>query len=360
MGEPTARELALQALDRIADPRTGRGLVAAGEVKGLVIAEGKAGFMLEVPAEAAALYGPVREAAERALAELPGVTTARVALTAEAPTAKRGGAGLSPAALEQGRPKAPVPSARPDHVKAVLAVASGKGGVGKSTVAVNLACAFARLGLRAGLLDADVYGPSAPLMMGLSDAPRHEDGRLVPLEAWGVRVMSVGFLVGADQALVWRGPMASQALTQMLTQTRWGTQAEPLDVLVVDLPPGTGDVQLTLVQKTPLDGVVIVSTPQKAALADARRAHAMFGKTGTPVWGLIENMSGEVFGRGGARAEAERLGVDFLGELALDPVLREGGDAGRPVAACADDGSAEAFAAIGRRLTARLAGSPAV
>lgn len=354
MGEPPLRELALQALDRIVDPRTGRGLVASGEVKGLIVAEGKAGFMLEVPADVAAVYGPVREAAERALAELPGVTIARVALTAEAPAANRRGASLSPAALEQGRAKAPVPTDRPEHVRAVLAVASGKGGVGKSTVAVNLACAFARMGLRAGLLDADVYGPSAPLMMGVSDAPRHEDGRLLPLEAWGVKVISVGFLVGADQALVWRGPMASQALTQMLTQTRWGTEAEPLDVLVVDLPPGTGDVQLTLVQKTPIDGAVIVSTPQEAALADARRAHAMFGKSETPVWGLIENMSGEVFGRGGARAEAERLGVAFLGELPLDAALREGGDAGRPVAASDAGPSAGPLAEIAEALAKRL------
>ena len=357
MGDGNDKDFALQALDRIIDPKSGQGLAQAGLVKGLVVAQGKAGFMLEVAPEDANLYGPVREAAEAALKGLPGIDTARVALTAEATAPRARGARLSPAAIEQGRAKAPVPTDRPEHVRTVLAVASGKGGVGKSTVAVNLACAFAAQGLRAGLLDADVYGPSAPLMMGLSDAPRHEDGRLVPLEAWGVKVMSVGFLVGADQALVWRGPMASQALTQMLTQSRWGTEAEPLDVLVVDLPPGTGDVQLTLVQKTPIDGAVIVSTPQEAALADARRARAMFGKTGTPVWGLIENMSGEVFGRGGAKAEAERLGAPFLGELPLDPALRLGGDAGRPVAAVERAApSSQAFTSIARTLATRFAG----
>ncbi len=355
MADLTEKELALKALEQVIDPKSGAGLVEAGLVRGLIVAQGKAGFMLEVPPQDVQLYGPVREAAEAALKGLPGIDTARVALTTEAPQAKPRGARLSSAAIEQGRAKAPVPTDRPEHVKAVLAVASGKGGVGKSTVSVNLACALAAQGLRVGLLDADVYGPSAPLMMGLSEAPRHEDGRLVPLDAWGVKVMSVGFLVGADQALVWRGPMASQALTQMLTQSRWGTEAEPLDVLVVDLPPGTGDVQLTLVQKTPIDGVVIVSTPQEAALADARRAHAMFGKTGTPVWGLIENMTGEIFGRGGAKAEAERLGVPFLGELPLDAALREGGDAGRPVSAtAADTVSAQAFATIARVLAERL------
>ncbi|WP_296817929.1 Mrp/NBP35 family ATP-binding protein [Brevundimonas sp.] len=355
MGEPADKNIALEALNEIKDPRSGRGLADAGEVKGLIVSGGKAGFMLEVPGDAVATYGPVREAAEAALRALPGIETVRVVLTAETAKPQRG-ARLSSEAMDQGRPKAPVPTDRPEHVRAVLAVASGKGGVGKSTVAVNLACAFSAQGLRVGLLDADVYGPSAPLMMGLSEAPRHEDGRLVPLEAWGVKVMSVGFLVGADQALIWRGPMASQALTQMLTQTRWGTDAEPLDVLVVDLPPGTGDVQLTLVQKTPIDGVVIVSTPQEAALADARRAHAMFGKTGTPVWGLIENMAGDVFGRGGAQAEAERLGAPFLGELPLNPAIRQGGDAGRPVAAERETASAHAFDSIARTLAVRLAG----
>lgn len=254
-------------------------------------------------------------------------------LTAEQPTTRpKRGAGLSKAALDQGRPPAPVATDRPEHVRRVIAVASGKGGVGKSTVAVNLAAALAARGLSVGLLDADVYGPSIPLMLGLKGSPQHDGERLVPLEGHGIKAMSTGLLVGADRAMVWRGPMASQALTQMLTQTRWGSADQPLDVLIVDLPPGTGDVQLTLVQKTPIDAVVVVSTPQEAALADARRAVAMFGKTGTPVLGLIENMSGPVFGQGGAEHEAARLGVDFLGSIPLEAAVREGGDSGRPVA----------------------------
>ncbi len=236
---------------------------------------------------------------------------------------------------------------RPAHVRRVLAVASGKGGVGKSTVAVNLACALAARGLRVGMLDADVYGPSLPTMLGLSGQPDYEDGALIPHEAWGLKAMSVGLLTKADDAMIWRGPMASQALTQMLTQTRWGSEAAPLDVLVVDLPPGTGDVQLTLIQKTPLDGAVIVSTPQEVALADARRAYRLFQKVETPVLGLIENMSGSVFGTGGARAEAKRLGIDFLGDLPLSQALREGGDVGQPLVATDPEGEVgRAFKAI--------------
>ena len=296
-----------------------------------MVERGRAGFVIEAPADKARIYAPVRDEAEVVLKTLTEIERAHVVLTAEQPAARPRGASLSRAALDQGRPKAPVATDRPDHVRRVIAVASGKGGVGKSTVAVNLAVALAVRGLRTGLLDADVYGPSAPLMLGLSGSPQHDGERLVPLEAHGVKAMSTGLLVGADQAMVWRGPMASQALTQMLTQTRWGTAEEPLDVLVVDLPPGTGDVQLTLVQKTPIDGAIVVSTPQEAALADARRAVAMFSKTGTPIIGLVENMSGPVFGQGGGEREASRLGVPFLGSVPLEPGVREGGDSGRPV-----------------------------
>lgn len=313
----------------------------------------RAGFVIEAPADQVAAYATVRDEAERVLKALPGIERVHVVLTAEQPAAKPRGASLSKAAVEQGRPRAPVATDRPEHVLRVIAVASGKGGVGKSTVASNLAVALAQRGLRAGLLDADVYGPSAPLMLGLAGAPKHDGERLVPLEAHGVKAMSTGLLVGADQAMVWRGPMASQALTQMLTQTRWGTAEAPLDVLVVDLPPGTGDVQLTLVQKTPIDGVVVVSTPQEAALADARRAVAMFGKTGTPVLGLVENMSGPVFGEGGARREAERLGVPFLGSVPLVASVRQGGDAGRPVVLSDPDSEAAAVLAA---LAAVIAG----
>ena len=236
---------------------------------------------------------------------------------------------------------------RPAHVRRVLAVASGKGGVGKSTVAVNLAAALSAQGLSVGVLDADVYGPSLPTMLGLSGQPAYEDGAIVPHEAHGLKAMSVGLLTKADDAMIWRGPMASQAITQMLGQTRWGTAETPLDVLVVDLPPGTGDVQLTLIQKTPLDGAVIVTTPQEVALADARRAHTLFQRVGVPTLGLIENMSGPVFGRDGGEAEAARLSIPFLGDLPLDAALREAGDAGRPLVVGHPDGEiARRFAEV--------------
>lgn len=341
MSEDTRRAAAITALNAVMDPKSGQGIHAAGLVKGLVVGDDRAGFALEVPSSEVETYAPVRTAAEAALRALPGIEKVHVILTAEqTPTRPRRGAGLSQQALEQGRPPAPVATERPDHVRRVIAVASGKGGVGKSTVATNLAVALARSGLRVGLLDADVYGPSAPLMLGLDGAPQHDGERLVPPEAHGVKAMSTGLLVGADRAMVWRGPMASQALTQMLTQTRWGTAEAPLDVLIVDLPPGTGDVQLTLVQKTPIDGVVVVTTPQEAALADARRAVAMFGKTGTPIIGLIENMSGEIFGSGGGHQEAERLGIRFLGSVPLAASVRKGGDTGAPVVVSDPDSDA--------------------
>jgi ATP-binding protein involved in chromosome partitioning len=344
------RAAVIAVLDAVLDPKSGQGLMASGVAKGLMVAEDRAGFVIEVASSDTVLYASVRDAAEAALKAMPGMAKVSVILTAEtAPAAAppRRGASLSPAAVEQGRPKAPVPTDRPAHVRRVLAVASGKGGVGKSTVAVNLAAALAARGLSIGVLDADVYGPSLPTMLGLSGKPDYVDGAIVPHEAFGLKAMSVGLLTKADDAMIWRGPMASQALTQMLTQTRWGTDTAPLDVLVVDMPPGTGDVQLTLIQKTPLDGVVIVSTPQEVALADARRAHTMFAKVGVPTLGLIENMSGDVFGRGGAEAEAGRLGVTYLGDLPLDAAIREGGDAGRPVVIASPDGvAADRFAAV--------------
>ncbi len=350
------RAAVLSVLDTVIDPRSGQGLASVGLVQGLVVGEDRAGFVLEVPATDAALYAPVREAAEAALKAMPGMARVSVVLTAEAVAAPpRRTASLSKAATDQGRPRAPVPTERPAHVRRVLAVASGKGGVGKSTVAVNLAAALAARGLSIGLLDADVYGPSAPTMLGLSGQPAYEDGAIVPHLAHGLKAMSVGLLTKADDAMIWRGPMASQAITQMLTQTRWGTEAAPLDVLVVDLPPGTGDVQLTLIQKTPLDGAVIVSTPQEVALADARRAHTLFQKVGVPTLGLIENMSGDVFGRGGAEAEAKRLDVPFLGDLPLDAAVRVAGDAGRPLTDEAPGSdTARAFAAIAQRVAGGL------
>ena len=359
---PLDRARVLAALDTVIDPKSGKGLAAAGLVQGLTVAAAadgvRAGFVIEAPARETALYGPVRDAAEAALKALPGMARVSVVLTAEAvqkPAFPRRSAGLSPQAVHQIRPGAPVPTDRPAHVRRVLAVASGKGGVGKSTVAANLAAALAARGLSVGILDADVYGPSMPTMLGVSGKPEYRDDRMEPHLAHGLKVMSIGLLTQAHDAMVWRGPMASQALTQMLGQTRWGTEERPLDVLVVDLPPGTGDVQLTLIQKTPLDGAVIVSTPQEVALADARRAHVLFQKVGVPTLGLIENMSGEVFGRGGAEAEAERLGVPFLGDLPLDAGLREAGDAGRPLVSSEPDGVvARRFAVIAARVADML------
>ncbi len=351
------RETVLAALDALRDPKTGQGLVAAGLVQGLVVAEDRAGFVMEVAAGDTALYAPIRDAAEAALKALPGMAKVAVVLTAEtAPAASPGRrASLSPQAVDQGRPKAPVATDRPAHVRRVLAVASGKGGVGKSTVAVNLAAAFAARGLSTGILDADVYGPSIPTMLGVSGKPEYHDGMMEPHVAHGLKAMSVGLLTQASDAMIWRGPMASQALTQMLTQTRWGREDAPLDILVVDLPPGTGDVQLTLIQKTPLDGAVIVTTPQEVALADARRAHTLFEKVGVPTLGLIENMSGDVFGRGGGEAEAGRLGVPCLGDLPLDAALRQGGDAGVPIVVDDPDGEIAArFAGFAAALTKKL------
>ena len=350
------RASVIAALDAIIDPKTGQGLVAAGLVQGLTVAEDRAGFVMEVPTAEAALYAPIRDAAEAALKALPGMARVSVVLSAEAITARKPRrASLSPQAVDQTRPKAPVPTDRPAHVRRVLAIASGKGGVGKSTVAVNLAAAFAGRGLSVGLLDADVYGPSMPTMLGISGQPEYRDSRIQPHVAHGLKAMSVGLLTKADDAMIWRGPMASQALTQMLTQTAWGTEDAPLDILVVDLPPGTGDVQLTLIQKTPLDGAVIVSTPQEVALADARRAHRLFEKVGVPTLGLIENMTGPVFGQGGARAEAGRLSIPFLGDLPLDAAFREGGDAGLPAVLGLPDGDlADRFCAIAAALAQKL------
>ncbi len=361
------RDAIIIALDQIADPKTGQGLASAGLVRGLTVGEGRAGFMLEVAAADAALYAPVRDAAERALLAVAGVRKAQVVLTAAAKaptpgvTRVRKGAQLAPdpRADTHGMP----PAERLEHVRRVIAVASGKGGVGKSTVAVNLACAFVALGLKTGLLDADVYGPSAPKMLGIDEQPKFEDGKLSPLRVWGLKVMSIGFLVDEASPMIWRGPMASSAMRQMIQDVRWGTAEDPLDVLIVDLPPGTGDIHLTLVQKLAVDGVVIVSTPQEIALIDARRASAMFRKMNPPVpiLGVIENMAFfpdpatgapiPIFGQGGARSEAERLGVPFLGEIPIDIALRKGADEGRPlVATMPDSAVGRVFAAIATSL----------
>jgi ATP-binding protein involved in chromosome partitioning len=350
------------ALDRITDPVSRQGLVAAGLVQGLVVRNGRAGFMLEVPAANAAAYAPVREAAEKALAALPGIDVAQVVLTAQAAEgATRVRKGASVSEDKQARLVPPPEAEKPAHVKHVIAVASGKGGVGKSTVATNLACAFNAMGLRVGLLDADIYGPSAPRMMGVDGEPSFEDGKLQPLEAHGIKIMSIGFLVDEGKAMIWRGPMASSAVRQMIHDVAWGSETAPLDVLVVDLPPGTGDVQLTLVQKLRIDGVVLVTTPQEIALIDARRAAIMFGKTATPILGLIENMAFfadpstgapiPIFGSGGGVAEAKTLGVPVLAEVPIELAVREGGDGGLPVVlGKPDSAAAQAFAGAAKAL----------
>ena len=358
-----SRAAVLQALDAVKDPKSGQGLAMAGLVRGLTLREGRAGFMLEVKAGEAELYASVRDAAEEALRALPGVKQAQVVLTAEdaapaAPPPRRATVSEDPRAALR-----PAPTAtRPDHVKRIIAVASAKGGVGKSTVAVNLACAFARLGLSAGLMDADIYGPSVPQMMGVSGQPRMTpDKRMIPAEAHGVKATSIGLIVEADSAMIWRGPMASSAVTQLINEVAWGSEAAPLDVLVLDLPPGTGDILLTLSQKIAIDGAVIVSTPQAVALADVRRGAAMFRKVGVAVLGVVENMAYfpdpatgapiEIFGRGGAKAMAAEIGAPFLGELPIDIALREGGDKGAPLTASApESGTAKAFMAMAAAL----------
>jgi ATP-binding protein involved in chromosome partitioning len=362
-----SRTAVLAALDRVRDPKSGQGLASAGLVQGLSLGEGRVGFMLEVPAAEAALYAPVRDAAEQALLGIGGVQKAQVVLTAASTPSARAAPGGRRGASVAPDPRADTagmpPGERLANVHRVIAVASGKGGVGKSTVAANLACAFARLGLRAGLLDADIYGPSAPRMLGVSAQPQFEDGKLNPLQAWGVKVMSIGFLVDEGAPMIWRGPMASSAMRQMIQDVRWGTDAEPLDVLVVDLPPGTGDIHLTLIQKLAVDGVVIVSTPQEIALIDARRASSMFHKMNPPVTilGVVENMAYfpdpstgapiPIFGQGGARTEAARLGAPFLGEVPIDIALRQGGDDGRPLVATEpESATARLFMGIARRL----------
>lgn len=305
----------------------GRGLADAGRVGDIHIAGGTVTLSLTVdPAEAAALE-PARRAAEVALLALAGVEKAYVVLTAE-----RAAGSATPRPAAAGRAIQPVAG-----VSRIVAVASGKGGVGKSTTAVNLALALRARGLAVGLLDADIYGPSIPKLMGVAGKPDLLPGRrLKPLEAHGLKVMSIGFMVDDETPLIWRGPMIDSALTQMLREVAWGD----LDILVVDMPPGTGDAQLSIAQKVPLDGAVIVSTPQDLALIDARKGIAMFQKVNVPVLGIVENMSAfvcpacgfrcEVFSHGGARREAERLSTRFLGEVPLHMEIRVRADAGAP------------------------------
>jgi ATP-binding protein involved in chromosome partitioning len=352
------RESVLGALGGIGLPDGGT-LVSRDLIRALSVADGEVRFVIEAPSpEAGRALEPLRRAAEAAVAALPGVTKVSVVLTAHGPAPKAPPAGAPPS-LTIGRH--PTPQAGPAPVAGVdriLAVGSGKGGVGKSTVAANLAVALAREGRRVGLLDADIYGPSQPRMMGVSQRPGSPDGKtIIPLSAHGVTMMSIGLMVDPDKAVVWRGPMLMGALQQMLGQVAWGR----LDVLIVDLPPGTGDVQLTLCQRTQLTGAIVVSTPQDVALIDARKAIDMFRTLRTPILGLIENMSffvcpacgheAHIFGHGGVAAEAEKLGLPLLGALPIDLETRLAGDAGTPVAA-GEGPMAEAWRRIARGLVA--------
>lgn len=359
----SALETAVRAaLDAVKDPVSGKGLSSSGRISGLVVRpDGKVGFVLETSAGAA--DEPLRKAAETAAAGVSGVSAVTAVLTAEATSAR-----TVPATSQRPSPSpAPAAAGRPEMTRparGIVAIASAKGGVGKSTVAVNLAVAAARSGLRVGLLDADIFGPSLPTMMGTvgRKPPLTAAKKMQPLMAHGVATMSLGYLVDPDNAVLWRGPMVMSAVMQLINDTDWGD----LDLLLIDTPPGTGEVQLTLVQRLPLDGAVIVSTPQEVALADVRRGVGMFRKTAVPVLGVIENMAWfeqsdgtrvHIFGEGGAQRTAIDLGVPFLGALPILPVLREGGDAGIP-AATGTTNAAEAFRLLAEAVSDALAASP--
>jgi ATP-binding protein involved in chromosome partitioning len=344
-------------------------LTTTAKLSDIVVTDGKVFFSITVDAARVTQWESVRERAEETVRAVPGVQSVMIALTAERAGGSGGGGGAAPPQ----RPPAAAAGARPREgsgqgprqgpagipgVEAIIAVASGKGGVGKSTVAVNLALGLRDLGLKVGILDADIYGPSLPKLLAIREKPQTIGGtRLKPIVRHGMPVMSIGFLVEEETPMIWRGPMVMSALTQMLREVEWGT----LDVMVVDMPPGTGDAQLTMAQQVPLKGAVIVSTPQDLALIDARRGIAMFRRVNVPVLGIVENMStfvcphcgtrSDIFGHGGARREAERLGVPFLGEVPLDIVIREKSDAGQPVVATAPEGAhAESFRAIAARV----------
>ena len=339
MAEITQQQV-LDALASIKNPVGNGDIVSGGLVSGIFIANGKVFFSVTVPADKAQELEPLRMTAEKLVAQLPGVVSAVAALTGE----KIAASGKTAPAPSHQHGRAPARQGVPG-VDAIIAVASGKGGVGKSTTAVNLALGLKALGLKVGILDADIYGPSMPRLMGVKGRPQTVDGRIIqPMENYGVKVMSMGFLVDEETPMIWRGPMVMSALTQMLREVNWGE----LDIMVVDMPPGTGDAQLTMAQQVPLAGAVIVSTPQDLALIDARKAVGMFRKVDVPVLGVVENMSYfiapdtgnryDIFGHGGAKAEALRIGAPFLGEVPLDMALRENSDNGTPLTATKPDG----------------------
>ena len=348
-----SREAVLDALRGIMDPVGGKDIVTAGLVRALTIKAGAVRFVLEIDPARAARMEPARAEAEARVRALPGVEAVSVVMTAHA------GAPKPPDLKIGGHPKPGGPEKVPG-IDRIIAIASGKGGVGKSTVSANLACALAAEGRKVGLLDADIYGPSQPRMLGVSGRPASPDGKtILPLRNHGVTLMSLGLLTQENEAVVWRGPMLMGALQQMLFQVQWGA----LDVLIVDLPPGTGDVQMTLAQKTHLDGAIMVSTPQDVALLDARKGIDMFNKLKTPILGLIENMSVHVcsncghaehiFGHGGVAAEADKMGVPLLAELPLDIDIRTTSDGGAPIVVSQPDSApAQAFRALARGLIA--------
>jgi ATP-binding protein involved in chromosome partitioning len=370
MTEHLTKERILEALKRVKGPDSRDDIVSLGLVSEVVIHKGKVYFAISVDPARAKELEALREAAEKAVSAVAGVEGVAVTLTADrAPNAPRSGGGngggaapsqsfARPGAARDARHR---PGGLPG-VANIIAVASGKGGVGKSTTAVNLALGLKEHGLKVGLLDADIYGPSMPRLLGLKGQPQQVAGnKLQPMEAYGLKVMSMGFLVDEETPMIWRGPMVMSALSQMLKDVAWGE----LDVLVVDMPPGTGDAQLTMAQQVPLAGAVIVSTPQDLALIDARKGLAMFRKVNVPVLGIVENMStficphcgerSDIFGHGGARADAERLGVPFLGEVPLTIEIRETSDAGRPVVATEPKSpAAAAYREIAARALAEL------
>ena len=350
-----SRDDVLAVLSTVPAPPGGT-LTSRDLIRALTVEDGTVRFVIEAatPDEARALAQAER-AAELAIRALPGVTAVHIILTAHGPAAKP-----APPSLKIGQHPTPQQGGpqRVSGVDRIIAIASGKGGVGKSTVASNLAVALARQGRRVGLLDADIYGPSQPRMMGVSKRPASPDGKIIePLHAHGVTMMSIGLMLKEDEAVIWRGPMIMGALQQLIGQVQWGK----LDILIIDLPPGTGDIQLTLCQRTHLTGAIVVSTPQDVALLDARKALDMFVKLKTPVLGLIENMStyicpncgheAHIFGHGGVAAEAIRLDLPFLGELPLDLDVRVAGDTGRPIAAT-DSPLAEPYLRLAQRLIA--------